>query len=114
MESLRPNVYRQSPRNPLKVVGLSIQLERTDASRMRPGMQFRGRLETGRLRGVLLAPVEAVFARPEGPVVFRRTSTGWEKVRVTVGRRSRTQVEVKTGLEPGDRVARRDLEDIPS
>ena len=43
----RPNVYRQSPRNPLKVMGVQIKLDRTDASRMRPGMQFRGRLETG-------------------------------------------------------------------
>ena len=44
---LRPNVYRQSPRNPLKVMGVQIKLDKTDASRMRPGMQFRGRLETG-------------------------------------------------------------------
>jgi HlyD family secretion protein len=111
VESLRPNVYRQSPRNPLKVVGLSIKLDRTDPSRMRPGMQFRGRLETERLRGVVLAPVEAVFGRPEGPVAFRRTAGGWEKVSVTVGRRARTQVEIKSGLQPGDRVARRDLEE---
>jgi HlyD family secretion protein len=114
VESLRPNVYRQSPRNPLKVVGLSVRLEKTDSSRMRPGMQFRGRLETERLRDVLLAPVDAVFGRPDGPVVFRRTPAGWEKVRISVGRRSRTQVEVKSGLDPGDRVARRDLEERPS
>jgi HlyD family secretion protein len=111
VESLRPNVYRQSPRNPLKVVGLSIRLDRTDPSRMRPGMQFRGRLETGRVQGAVLAPVEAVFGRAEGPVAFRRTAGGWEKVPVTVGRRSRTQVEIKSGLQPGDRVARRDLEE---
>ena len=78
---------------------------------MRPGMQFRGRLETERLRGVMLAPVGAVFARPDGPLAFRRTTGGWETVRVTVGRRSRTQVEIKTGLQPGDRIARRDLEE---
>jgi HlyD family secretion protein len=113
VEALRPNVYRQSPRNPLKVVGLSIKLDQTDRSRMRPGMQFRGQLETDRLRAVVLAPVEAVFARPDGPVAFRRTTTGWEPVRLTVGRRSRTQVEVKSGLAPGDRIARRDLEEAP-
>jgi HlyD family secretion protein len=111
VESLRPNVYRQSPRNPLKVVGLSIKLAETDPSRMRPGMQFRGRLETGRLQGVVLAPVDAVFGRAEGPVAFRRAGAGWEKVVVTVGRRSRTQVEINSGLAPGDRVARRDLEE---
>ncbi len=112
VESLRPNVYRQSPRNPLKVVGLSIKLDQTDRSRMRPGMQFRGHLETERLRQVVLAPVDAVFARPDGPVAFRRiTAGGWEPVRLTVGRRSRTQVQVQSGLQPGDRIARRDLEE---
>jgi hypothetical protein len=41
-------------------------------------------------------------------VVFRKTTTGWQKVPVRSGRRSRTQVQVKAGW-PGDRVARRDL-----
>ncbi len=111
--SLRPNVYRQSPRNPLKVVGLSIALDRTDPSRMRPGMQFRGRLETGRLQGAVLAPVEAIFGRAEGPVVFRRDGQRVREGGGQGGRRSRTQVEIKSGLAPGDRVARRDLEESP-
>jgi HlyD family secretion protein len=108
---LRPNVYRQSPRTPLKVIGAQIRLAQTDSSRMRPGMQFRGRLETGRLTNVVLAPLDAVFGRPDGPVVFRKTATGWERVRVELGRRSRTQVEVKRGLGAGDKVARRDLDE---
>jgi HlyD family secretion protein len=114
VESLRPNVYRQSPRTPIKVIGVNIKLDKTDSSRMRPGMQFRGRLEAEKIQGVVLAPLEAVFMRSEGPVVFRKTATGWEKVRVDLGRRSRAQVEVKSGLEPGDRVARRDLEEAAS
>jgi multidrug resistance efflux pump len=40
--SLRPTIYRQSPRTPLKVVGMDLALERTDRVRMRPGMSFRG------------------------------------------------------------------------
>jgi HlyD family secretion protein len=93
------------------VIGARIRLSQTDSSRMRPGMQFRGRLETGRLTDVMLAPLDTIFGRPDGPVVFRKTATGWERVRVELGRRSRTQVEVKRGLAPGDRVARRDLEE---
>jgi multidrug efflux pump subunit AcrA (membrane-fusion protein) len=107
---LRPNVYRQSPRTPLKVIGVQIRLDRVDPSRMRAGMQLRGRMETGHLDGALLAPVDAVFARAEGPTVFRQTTSGWEKVRVELGERSPTQVEVRRGLAAGDRIARRDLE----
>jgi HlyD family secretion protein len=111
VESLRQNVYRQSPRNPLKVIGINIRLEKTDPTRMRPGMQFRGRLETARLKNVVLAPVAAVFSRASGPVAFRKTATGWQKVLLELGRRSRRQVEVRRGLEAGDRVALQDLEE---
>jgi HlyD family secretion protein len=110
VQSVRPNVYRQSPRNPLKVMGIQIALARTDPSRMRPGMQFRGRLETGRIKNALLLPVGVVFARPEGPVVFRKTGTGWQRTPVVVGARTRTQVVITSGLGEGDRVSVRDLE----
>jgi HlyD family secretion protein len=110
VQSLRPNVYRQSPRNPLKVIGVEIKLDTTDTSRMRPGMMFRGRLETGRLTGVVVAPLTAVFPRGEGPVVFRKTATGWQRTRVELGRKSRSEVEVKSGVAPGDRLARQDPE----
>jgi MFS family permease len=112
--SVRPNVYRQSPRNPLKVMGVKIKLDRTDASRMRPGMQFRGRLETTRIAGAVLVPVTAVFARPEGPVVFRKTATGSQKLPVVVGARSRTQVIILKGLQAGDQLLARDPEQVGS
>jgi HlyD family secretion protein len=112
--SVRPNVYRQSPRNPLKVMGVKIKLDRTDASRMRPGMQFRGRLETARMAGALLVPVTAVFARPEGPVVFRKTATGSQKLPVVVGARSRAQVIILKGLQAGDQLLARDPEQVGS
>jgi HlyD family secretion protein len=107
--ALRPTVYRQSPRTPLKVIGLDLALEKTDR-RMRPGMQFRGRIETERLPQALLIPLEAVFTRPEGPIAFRRTSVGHEVVRLQLGRRNLRFAEVLGGLSPGDRVSRRDLE----
>jgi HlyD family secretion protein len=109
VESLRPNVYRQSPRNPIKVIGVKIKLDKIEPRRMRPGMQLRGRLEIERVVGALLAPVEAILPRPSGPVVLRRTVTGWQEVRVELGRRTRTHAEVLRGLAPGDRIARRDL-----
>jgi HlyD family secretion protein len=110
IDRLRPTVYRQSPRTPIKVVGVDLKLARTDRVRMRPGMQFRGRVETLRAPGTLLVPLEAVFIRPEGPVAFRRGSGGPELVRLTLGRRNGRYAEVLAGLTEGDRVARRDPE----
>jgi hypothetical protein len=92
------------------VVGVDLSLERTDQVRMRPGMQFRGRVETLRAPGTLLVPLEAVFARPEGPVAFRQTGSGGETVPLRLGRRNGRYAEVLAGLAEGDRVARRDLE----
>jgi multidrug efflux pump subunit AcrA (membrane-fusion protein) len=108
--ALRPTVYRQSPRTPLKVIGVDLALEKSDRVRMRPGMQFRGRIETGRVPGALLVPLEADFTRPEGPIAFRRTSVGHEVVRLQLGRRNLRFAEVTLGLAAGDRVSRRDLE----
>jgi hypothetical protein len=51
-----------------------------------------------------------VFPRGEGPVVFRKTATGWQRTRVELGRKSRSEVEVKSGVAPGDRLARQDPE----
>ena len=58
-----------------------------------------------------LSIVKGWKADESGNVVFRKTATGWERVRVELGRRSRTQVEVKRGLGAGDKVARRDLDE---
>jgi multidrug efflux pump subunit AcrA (membrane-fusion protein) len=110
VKALRPTVYRQSPRTPLKVIGVDLELEKNDRQRMRPGMQFRGRIESGRVPGAVLVPLEAVFTRPEGPIAFRRTSVGHEAVPLQLGRRNLRFAEVTGGLAVGDRVSRRDLE----
>jgi HlyD family secretion protein len=95
-------VQRQSPENPLKVARLDIALEPREGARLRPGMRFRGNVETARVEDVLVVPLEAIVATPEGPVAHRRTATGVEPVRVTLGRRNAEKVEVTDGLQEGD------------
>lgn len=98
-------VQRRSPRNPVKVVRLEIDLDPVETSILRPGMRFRGRVETERLEDVLQVPAAAVSATPEGPVVYRREALGFEAVRPELGRRGEDAVEVLEGLSGGDRVA---------
>jgi HlyD family secretion protein len=102
-------VRSKSDVNPLKVVKLVIDLDRTDPQLMRPGMRFTGTVEIERASRSLVAPAEAVFNRPEGPMVYRRRGWRVEEVRPVLGRRNERLVEIKSGLSPGDRISRLDL-----
>lgn len=102
-------VQRRSVTNPLKVVRLGIDLAETDTTRMRPGMRFRGTVEIERLKDVVIAPAESIFSGPEGPVAFLRQWLGVEAIRPEVGRRNEEWVEIRAGLEPGQRL----LTDLP-
>jgi len=102
-------VRQRSWRTPLKGYRVDITLGKTDPTFMRPAMRFRGEVETGRVRGVLLLPRDAVFLRDDGPVVWARRAFGWREVKVKLGRTNRTQVEVVSGLAEGDRISPVDL-----
>lgn len=106
--SIRGSVQRRSRSNPIKVVELGIDLDRTDPQRMSPGMRFLGTVEIERASRVLTVPAEAVLNRPGGPVVLRRVGRRIEEVRPRFGRRNATRVEIVSGLAEGDRVALRD------
>jgi hypothetical protein len=44
----------------------------------------------------------------DGPVAYRKQGARVERVKLVLGRRSTTAIEVKSGLAPGDRVSRID------
>ena len=106
-------VRRRSWRTPLKGYRVEIALEKTDPTFMRPAMRFRGEIETGRVAALLLVPREAVFLRDEGPAVWRKTALGWRETAVKLGRSSRTQIEIVSGLRDGDLVSPIDLAQTP-
>ena len=101
-------VKRKSWRNPLKVVRLDVDLDRTDERRMRPGMRYRGSIEIERIEDAVVIPVETIFISEDGPSVYRKTLMGHEKVSVTLGRRNEKMVEVLDGVDESDRVSRQD------
>jgi multidrug efflux pump subunit AcrA (membrane-fusion protein) len=76
-------------------------------------MRFRGQVETERRQDVVQVPADAVYVTPDGPVAYRKTRGGLERVRLVLGRRTPTMIEVTAGLAPGDRVSRRDPEVAP-
>ena len=48
-----------------------------------------------------LVPVDVVFVTEAGPMVWRKTATGFEARRVEVGQRNKDLVEVRAGLDAG-------------
>ena len=110
VEEIAKSVAPKSQADPSNIVKLKIKVDAPPNVPLRPGMRFRGEVETERLAGVVQVPAEAVFVTPDGPVVYRSTSDGLTKVKVTLGKRNATAIEVKSGLAPGDRVSRIDPE----
>ena len=114
VESVFKSVQRRSREDPRKIVQVEISLEPTETVQLRPGMRFRGTVETGRLEDVLLVATDAIFLGPDGARVWRQRGTGAEAVAVDIGARNRTDVQVLTRLQDGDRLSRTELgEDSP-
>jgi HlyD family secretion protein len=104
--SLTGSVQARSYADPSKVVGVKIALDPTKGAGLRPGMPFRGLVETSRVPGVIQVPAEAVFVEADGPVAYREAAGGLERVPLVLGRRTAETIEVVSGLAAGDRVSK--------
>lgn len=105
--SIARSVRPKSEAVPSKVVEIKFALDPTKAP-LRPGMRFRGEVESERVANVVQIPIDAVFVTAGGPVAYRDRGGGVEAVPLVLGRRSSTMIEVTSGVEPGDRVSRSD------
>ena len=110
IESIGKSVGPKSHTDPSAVVKVKIKVDSKEGVPLRPGMRFRGEIETERIANCVQVPAEAVFVTPDGPVAYKATGGGVTKVKLTLGKRNATAIEVKAGLAPGDRVSRVDPE----
>jgi HlyD family secretion protein len=95
---------KRGSKNALKVMSVSIQLDRSDPALMRPGMRFQGTIETSRVAAATVVPVDALQIEGRTLTVIRRTPFGMETKAVAIGRRNSEVAEVLRGLRPGDEV----------
>jgi HlyD family secretion protein len=105
VQDLAKNVEPKSFTDPSKIVKLKVAIGATKIP-LRPGMRFRGNVEVERRPNAIVVPVECVFVKPDGPIAYRKRGQGFERVKLELGKRSASAIEVIKGLEPGDRVAR--------
>jgi multidrug efflux pump subunit AcrA (membrane-fusion protein) len=103
VNTIRRAVQRKR-RSPERIVKLEIALAETDIERMRPGMRFRGSIEVLRVNHTLVVPHEAIFPRPGGAVVVRRTLFGRRQVSPSFGHHNKDAFAVIAGLKEGDRL----------
>lgn len=95
---------QKGTQDPLKVLHVDIQLDRTDPAKMRPGMRFQGTVELARARQATLIPRAAVFVTDRGPAAYRRNLFSVAEVPLKLGRQNDKFVEVLAGVSPDDRV----------
>lgn len=108
IHELRQAVQSKSAFNPRKVVKVEIELDETDAERMRPGMRFRGMIESERISKALTVPIASAQPHQSGTSVFVRQLLGRRQVFPVFGRRNDEYFEVLSGLKEGDQVLRFD------
>ena len=109
ISEIAKTVTPKSDQDPGKRIRLKIELDATNVA-VRPGMRFRGQVETETLHQVIVVPADAVFVTPDGPVAYRERDGTFERVAVVLGKRNATAIEVRSGLAAGDHVSRVDLE----
>lgn len=95
---------KRGTQDPVKVLRVTIALDRTDPAKMRPGMRFQGTVELGRAKNAILIPRKAVSVSDAGPYTYRRDALDVELVRLKLGRENDQFVEVLEGIKAGDRV----------
>ncbi|MBN2007469.1 MAG: HlyD family secretion protein [Anaerolineae bacterium] len=86
---------------------LRVQLDPTDAAKVRDGMTASITIRAARLENLLLVPNWAVRTdRADGSTYgYRMVAGAPQRVTITTGRRNETYTEVLSGLEEGDDVA---------
>lgn len=74
--------------------------------RWRPGLFVTGEVETGLATERVVVPRAAVQTVGDSAVIFVQTDEGFEPRAVALGRISGDRVEVRSGLDPGERYVR--------
>lgn len=97
-------VEAKAKADPSKVVQVDVALDPTSAP-LRPGMRFRGQIETAVVPSVVQIPADAVFVTPSGPVAYRAQGGALVAVPLVLGRRNEGAIEVVRGLAAGDVVS---------
>jgi membrane fusion protein (multidrug efflux system) len=97
-----------SPRDrddPQKFFQVEADIDQVDADLMRVGSRLRAEIVTGEIEDGIVLPSQSVFGESGSAWVFVMKGAQPERRAVELGRRSPDLVEIRSGVEPGERVS---------
>ncbi len=99
---------RRNRRVPVQYFGVTLELERTEPERMKPGQRVQATILFDEQSDVIAIPRQAVFHEEDRTLVYVERGGDFEPAEVELGIAGLGRVVVTSGLEPGARVALRD------
>lgn len=90
---------------PMKVLDLTVELERVDQERMRPGMATRIRIVVNHFQDVLTLPLSVIQTENGESFVWVKREGGPVKRSIKLGRDNGVVAVIKEGLSEGEEVA---------
>lgn len=91
-------------RDGAKVFQLTIKLEESDEN-LRPGMTARSTILAGEIEDAICVPVASVFIDNAEAYCYVEKSGGFVKTAVVLGSQNESVIEIRSGLEVGQRVS---------
>lgn len=83
---------------------VDVLLEADATMGLKPSMRCQGEIVLGEVEDVLSVPIQAVFREGSSAIVYLNSPRGLESRAIELGRASEMEVEVRSGLQEGDRV----------
>jgi HlyD family secretion protein len=93
---------------PVQYFGVTVTLDRTDPSIMKPGARVRAVLEIENRSNVFSIPRQALFEKEGKKLVYRKRSGRFEALPVEIASSTPGRIVVTKGLAKGDQLAMRD------
>ena len=93
--------------SPVNYFGVTIALDKTDTTIMKPGQRVRATLVLDQ-EDAIVVPRQAVFEKDGKPIVYKNGALGYQAAPIELGVASAGRVVIKKGLAEGDEIALRD------
>jgi multidrug efflux pump subunit AcrA (membrane-fusion protein) len=91
--------------NPVKYFEITVSIENPDLTLVKPGNKVTANIKGGSELDVLIIPIQAVFSDDAGSFVYVDDKGKVSKKPVVLGMKTFAEVEIKSGIDAGDKVA---------